>query len=1240
MFETIILPALIGLAVNGISKNLFDDFKLNDIIEELYNKARDEFNRKYEHQFGGELDNFITREENHNLLLNNILSYNDIKNENKINKLSFENEITPDFAIKDFLYIFNELIESDDRLTEYRAKKKHFTVSKEILNEIGKIRNTRLKKFEDIDIYIKKINILEFTLEKTKSEIEQVKKLLKYKDIVHITSYREFGKSTTLLKICLDNELRNSFDKVLVMNHGVKDILNAFENELYQDSKYLILIDDVDLCITEFEEIVKYTKLHGIKMIITSQTYSYESIKSIIVKHKLYSSYKSLSINNWGKGDYLELLTKLSGDFFDKDKEYIAIKYDSPSAITLICDNIQENMNIQDILSNIKETMQVDVDELLKDKLSHEKIEKLMYCFCCNVPFYNDKNFRDLLSSQLLINETEIDNIINILIDFGMLRKIGNECRFYPDLKGDIYLSYSMKDNIYENEFSFCINTNQQKVLKNIRCASQINDVDMKEKLTPIVKTWISEKYYFNQVENLKKAKYIVEFIPEQILNMIFCYLEDTIKSEDADYFKLSSDDFGPVLAELWEYSKNSNEILEAIRKIELFDLIGFYSNYKPKELIEEVFSPINYNTDFIITLFNTLENWAIENIEKSMILITYAICEILKSYHEKTISRINGIEFKNYTVKRTDELVILRKKCIDFMIYIIGNKFTCDNVKLLKEMANSIGTFYGCSSDIPKSLPLYEEILEERKILIKHIGEKLLKSNDMSCNVILEEILFKMWALNLQGSDETVEYLNKYKPSINYIFLKYSIECDNVYINFIDIQNKVNIDDKWVWYLDNVMFNDDLLTDDYSKIVQELNKEIKNIDDLFAFFNQLEKCILNFSINSRLFLILEQWYITNHNLFKEYYESEYFIKTWSTVKFNILRSMALIDNNLDISFIKDKISDLNKLEDEEILSILSLFRIETFNDSDIVLIINDIIDNSKLGNYSWLIREIYFIFNSRDKQQIVPLLIKIINKFDFNYRIDDLEFIIKSFLNELKKHKEYNVFRKCLIEKLISIYEIGYHENSLLEILIENFDEAISFIENRLSLDNFNGKVPYHGYDFVKKFLEVIENYEMYIKLVINSTTNKKIHSIDKQKIYGSIFFIKDASNRLIILQLLDNSIKDNRLDIVIEILENYRLNDYTINDFISGLKYLNDNGREEEAEKLLYEYTYPTGVWSRNFGENSQIKISILKAYHEIERLLPFGKLKSIAVECINNIEKDMQEELIKDESILNPR
>ncbi|SDM42287.1 hypothetical protein [Sediminibacillus halophilus] len=1243
-FESIVLPFIVGLVTNKVSES-FQQKDLALVVDEIYNKSVDEFNKKYQNAYGGAYDNFLARQKNLELVMKTVLSFKDTSEIEFENILDYSGNPTPEEVVKDFIIIFNENLNNDERLIQYRHMREHHFLTERIMDDIKQIKQIRFKKFvspEEFFDFEANGNITE--AKKLDSDVKRVIDNLKVSDIVLIDSFRGFGKTETLKNVSISKGIGDLFDSIIVMRHGVRNIVDSLQSEFFQEKKYLIIVDDSELCTGEIKELLNFMKSVGVfsKLLLSVQTYSNEKIKSLIIKAGLFNSMVQVSLNNWEREDYIDLLRVAAQVPEYMDEDIIVAKYPSPTLIKWIGEKklSSDKNKIEVLFREHKELLENDTYGILNNYISREDCNRLLFSLCCAVPFDLSDEQCNLINKSIQRNY-DIKMIVRLMQKGGIIRKVGYKYRFYPDIKGDIFLAYSLNDLYDVNILDYWIRHDQNRVLENINEAGLVSKMDIQDILKSLIDEWSLSEAYYEQCKNLEIASYIVRFSPESVTNLIYCYLDSVKNANGGDYFRLTTDDFGPVLLKLWRYNNDIETILNFLCELENIQIDGTYDNYKVKGITRDLFSPVTNSPRKIIESLTILQKWISNDKNAALTIFKYAASEILKGGHEVTKPIINGIQFGVSVVQVSDEVVRMREKCIEIIEYLVNSRLENNIVKIIESICHEIGAMSFGKSE-PEEKSLKEVIEQERKKLVELLGNKLLESKDISVNIIIERILIYWWAGQYSGCEFAESYLLQFKRDGKYLFAKYYVDVDYRVFSFEEIAKLAPSKERWDWFVDEVMQNTNDRRDDSRRIAEVLHSEIKSVKALNNFLIYESEIISNFELAWSSPNIIERWFEYNNNLFIEFIKSMHYSGVAGFLKASIFNSVITHSNQKEEMISSFLVPEAN-LTNDEIFILLNIAQDNSLSNEYVVTMINSIIDIYNFEYAGGIIHRLYFIFKNRERSYLINILLKIIQKYPFNDSMADMiDLIIQQYINDLKIVKGFQEFKDEILVRISAMEKLNYHKEKIIEVLLRSKEEAIEFIEDRLRNTDINGidKVPYGGFSFLTKFISDVESFSFLVNRLINFVDKRLLAEYDLRTIIKPLFLRADGEGEPVGPSVLKYFINEDNARGVLKLMECFTLSEKTVVDFVNGLKYLNENGKGKEAEGIIYSQRFPDGGWSRSIGQNSPELMNRISLYSEVHKLIPFGRLKLVVESCIDFLKKDMDKDLIGDEEILNPR
>jgi len=319
--------------------------------------------------------------------------------------------------------------------------------------------------------------------------------------ILLIHSPGGYGKSHLLREIAENAYQIDSTRQTWLVNAGHREVIDAIQDEFFRKQKYLLIFDDVDRYTESIKPLLNFLRKGDadIKLILSLRSSGIYLLQRLLEETKCSEITEKIKIAEWKKEDLIKLLRATAGKSKVKDEESIATYYPNPYIIVWIGSQLKGKA-ISDI-SKLKEKFVGDINyevrQCLKDVVDKE-IEKFIFVLTCIIPF----NIKDIELLNKIGNEFSLDfesltKAISRLIEAGVLRKIGRTVRFNPDMKGDIYLQYKLKD--FDREFlkDFIlkwISIYPENIFTNIGSASRYGESNIVKKiLSEILDKWIED---------------------------------------------------------------------------------------------------------------------------------------------------------------------------------------------------------------------------------------------------------------------------------------------------------------------------------------------------------------------------------------------------------------------------------------------------------------------------------------------------------------------------------------------------------------------------------------------------------------------------------------------------------------------------------------------------------------------------------------------------------------------------
>ena len=350
--------------------------------------------------------------------------------------------------------------------------------------------------------------------------------------ILLIHSPGGYGKSHILREIAENAYQIDSTRQTWLVNSGYRDVKDAIQDEFSKERKYLLIFDDVDRCFESVKPLVNFLRKGDvdIKLILSLRSSGIYLLQRLLEELKCSEITEEIKIVEWKKDDLIKLLRVTAEKNKVKDEESIAVYYPNPYIIVWIGSQLKGKA-ISDI-SKLKEKFVGDINyevrQCLKDVIDKKKIEKFVFVLASIIPFnIKDTTLLKKIGTEINLDFESLTKAVGRLMEAGVLRKIGRMVRFNPDMKGDIYLQYKLKN--FDREFlkDFIlkwISIYPENIFTNIGSASRYGESN-------IVKEILSE-FLDKCIEDVDKTpgsqrKYILELIGK----IIFLVPEEVIQS-------------------------------------------------------------------------------------------------------------------------------------------------------------------------------------------------------------------------------------------------------------------------------------------------------------------------------------------------------------------------------------------------------------------------------------------------------------------------------------------------------------------------------------------------------------------------------------------------------------------------------------------------------------------------------------------------------------------------------------
>lgn len=1080
--------------------------------------------------------------------------------------------------------------------------------------------------------------------------------------ILLIHSPGGYGKSHLLREIAENDYQIDSTRQTWLVKAGYREIKNAIQEEIINDRKYLLIFDDVDRYTESIKPLLNFLRKGDvdIKLILSLRSSGIYLLQRLLEETKCSEITEKIKIVEWKKEDLIKLLRATAGKSKVKNEESIAVYYPNPYIIVWIGSQLKGKA-ISDI-SKLKEKFVGDINhevrQCLKDVVDKE-IEKFIFVLACIIPF----NIKDIELLNKIGNEFSLDfesltKAISRLMEAGVLRKIGRTVRFNPDMKGDIYLQYKLKD--FDREFlkNFIfkwISIYPENIFTNIGSASRYGESNIVKKiLSEILDKWIEDvdKTPGSQRKNnLKLIEKIVFLVPERVINLLSSYLEYPSSPEtDPNYKKLNmekielnTDDHGPIIQELMKIPSFEKEVICIIEKMAGLNIMGTYDNYKPSTLISEYISPLKNNPEVILSKLDILNNWVNNSNNTRIILLESSISGLLAGTHRFSEPISGGVTLGEKPLIKHPKVIEIRNKAVS----ILKSMLSCTNLDMqikALEITKKIGLCV--MGRLPEeNLPLYEIFKNERKELVEEIGNIISSKTDFKLLSEIEDLFIEWWAQEKPGTENVVNFLRKFPYTNEYLIFRWFYSREYDIKKFSDYENLAPKQNKWDWFVKNIMsFKWQVKIEYFSSIVEELNIKYLREDNILIFLGDLDRRLSSFKSDfPALFIIC--WVKINQKVFRKIRENN---KLWVKVP---KRFKDEIDKGI-VAVFPDHLGSLaNEILDNPLsieLSKIDLFLTliaENLPEPKWKMWIKELIKKGNSEIRATIASRLYFIFKkNKDVNTILDFLIDIfsIEKAPELILIKSVYFYLKEINkaidNEdlyLKKQKLTGIFLKMLKD----YPSLSWEAQEILEFCDLNVDEMIDFIDYRLKKEKATmhnrtefEAIPHEGIKRLKNSINSFKDYYKFVKkYLIWHNAKLFLINLDIKNLFEPIEFIKEKdSKETYLIKSINELIKENQLVDAIICGEVLPLSIETADLFLEISQKGISSNLYNEVQNLLFCKTLPGDiVWS-----SPAIFLEIKNIFNQMLNKIEPGRLNNLIRECIETIEKHIKDDIERNE------
>lgn len=1084
-------------------------------------------------------------------------------------------------------------------------------------------------------------------------------------NILLIHSPGGYGKSHLLREIAQIAHLMDHTRQIWMTRAGFRTMEDSLQDEVIHGRNYLLVLDDADRCLEEIKPLLSFCKYNrdSVKVILASRTSAAHMINEIVNQLRVEEIYDESNISSWDKDDLINLLRIVTGQDKVDDEEMIASSYPNPFLMVWIGKQIKKEPALA--LDKLKEKFVNDLDydshNCLQQFLNQSQTRKLLKSLACVVPFYrNSADVLKELGGEIGLDPDKIAEAIDVLVKAGVLRTVGRSVRFNPDMKGDLYLAYELEKESDIKNIEKLINTwtpiSADNLFSNFGAATGYAKVPALEKIfSGIIKSWINDAEKSSSDERrrvLNLVEKILHIVSDDCLNLLSTYLQ--VAPPTGDHLSLTTDHYGPIVLKLLGVPNQRVDVLELIEKIESKGIEGTYSNYQPTSLISDSVSPLENGKDVIQVTLDLFSSWTQEPNAIRTKLVSAALGEVLAGSHKFTKSRIKGITFGHRMLKDTKDVRGIRDKAL-MILKAMLTSHDLDTTLSGIQVAEEIGE--GGMGISEKEMPLKEKIASERKEILDCIAELVSPDTNIRLLNAIEDLLLKWWAQQKPGTEESNEILRKFPRAPEYRFTRYFISPDYVMEDFGKIESQAPSDDRWRWFVDNVMrITAEPDMEEFKRLAEVLSGKYPTKENIGAFLLEAEKTISPHQPWANP-PIVGCWVDINPDVFS-------FIRADQGLWGNIPERFR---NEIDFALSGRNEKLIQELADEILselpcpsfskmqtfLKILSMRPIEESIAKDWLAKLIEggdsqtramiIFDMSTLGKKFTSINpfEMLLLAVSREGTLGKPML-------------HNLSFTVRRLQKEPQSIQRKGVrdFRDELLKKMKDVPKLDWDGERLLDFCLKSIEATIDFLSHRLATHSqmrmkgatsreYEG-VPFRGLECVAHQVRSYEDFEKLMDQLMKwQQEGDPWQSYDVQFVMKPLTTLScQGSGKLFLEKYIEEQIGADSVVNALEAAEHLPFNEKTTDVVLQLCEKAIELGKVDPARGLLDHLHSPDTGWSSGLGEAPPALIERKNFFEKMYLKANPGRLRTMIKQCVQSVNRHIEEHIKSDEEFLSPR
>lgn len=613
------------------------------------------------------------------------------------------------------------------------------------------------------------------------------------------------GKSRLVLEFSHRGTLKDLGWKAVFVRAEGRDLTRHLQ-ELNPHQKYVLFVEDAHQLKEKFAPFLDLLQrgpdTPEIKLVLTGRISLRHFIDERLLKVQP-SDIETLTLSQLDREDILQILRgELPNINEIRLRDLVPFVKDSPLLAVTAARLIKNGKPLAELLRpgelrrRLFELPLMDLKKYCSgDVEQYRKFEDLLLVISAIQPIrLTHGELLTKISSFTGIPETEVLKLIDTLVSFGLLKKVGYKVRLMPEILSDIILhqncitSDGKSTGIGEkisDEFFEC---SPEELLNNLADIGQLEPdrvkVDVLGKVFANLKKLVRSCDNYQRSQILEKLKVVAARRANDVLDIIEIILNKPQLQHS--YYETHARALGKIPSLLGITANNPEYIEDALnilKRLALKEKVEtFYSNEKPDVVIEEI---VGYDVGkpFVIQdkALDVLYKWQKEGTE-SFSLAVRSLSPIFSSSVSYWRSTGASVRLGRVPFSVSGKLKKLRQKALSLLLDAL-----CSHIKELQleaiDTAMKIGRS-GIGPSLPqKALARIQPVIDAERLAVLDVLEKLTKSPKIAfiLQASIERLLWNWWiSKNKAIAKRCLDILGQVQDSEEYRLFKvlYMPDC------------------------------------------------------------------------------------------------------------------------------------------------------------------------------------------------------------------------------------------------------------------------------------------------------------------------------------------------------------------------------------------------------------------------------------------------------------------------------